>query len=318
MRPPLLWLTVVLALAITSLTRRVGAQPCPPGSAWCIGTDGRVILVPPAVPVDPNDARVRAEAEARARAAHDARLRAEAEAGARAEAEARARAELTLELARVERWRLYLGWQARVRDEAELTLSPSIEAVARANAAASFDRWAATPVPVLAPIADVSIAFPRTELGLLTFCAAVFTGRDLPSYKGACLPIRHRFDDAWALHADTSLLFERYGDRDYHSLGFHPAVAFSFARGKGASSGSHAFVRAGVDLHALLSGGAATPDAYVGGHVGLGVHADAGRGIGLGLEIRGLARGGTSASADGMSTLRLGAEIRLNVLSIAW
>ena len=306
-----LLLLLFVALAVPALARRAAAQGCPNNAPMCVSTDGRIIIAPPAASTQAGD-------EARARAEAEARARAEAEARARAEYEARMRAQLQAEIARVERWRVYFGWKARVAMEVEAKAAFELQAAAEANAARSYDRWASTPLPALGPHPDRFISFPRAELAPVTFCAAVFTGRDLPSYKGACSSFRYRFDDSWSLLFDGSFVFERYRDADFHSLGLHPALAYSFAEGRGRSAGSHAFVRAGGDVQLPVSGGPASPDAYVGGHVGLGAHVQAGDLVGLGVELRGLVRGGTSAADDGAARARLGAELRVNLLSFAW
>lgn len=300
----------IVVIAFSVIARTAGAQStCPTGATWCVGTDGRIIIAPPAptIHVDPGvDARARAEAEARARAEADAR--------ARAEYEARLQAEITRVLA----WQAYLSWQVRVRAEVETAAGVALDAEARAAAARYPDRWATTAIPALGPRPDRVIGFGRTELAPLSLCAAVFSGHGLPSYIGACVPLRFRFDESWSLLFDTSFVFERYGDTLFHSVGLHPALAWSFARGRGDLAGSHAFVRAGVDGQLPVDGGAMTPDTYVGAHVGLGVHAQVGDVYGLGLELRGLLRGGTNAADDGAARARFGAELRVNIVTLAW
>ncbi|MBX3261129.1 MAG: hypothetical protein KF782_15705 [Labilithrix sp.] len=301
----LLSLVAVLVPAAASTAR---AQTCPNNAPVCVGTDGRVIIAPPAptVHVDPNaDARARAEAEARARAEAEARLRAQ-------------QAALQAEVDRVLAWKAYLSWQARAKAEVELAASARLSADARANAERSWDRWAGAPLPLLGPRPDRYVAFPRAELSPLTFCAAVFTGRDLPSYMGACLPFRFRFDRSWSVLVDASFLFERYRDTRFHTAGLHPALAYSFAHGRGELAGSHAFVRAGFDGQIPIDGRTATPDTYVGAHAGLGAHAQLGDVVGIGLELRGLYRGGTSGADHGAARARFGAEVRAHVLTLAW
>jgi hypothetical protein len=299
----LLGLTAVL---VPALFGRAHAQQCPPGATTCVDTNGRIIIVPPmpTVRVDPQaDARARAEAEARARA--------EAEARARAEYDARLR--LDAEMSRVLAWQAYLSWQARARAEVELEASARLEAAARLNAERAPDPYVGRMLPQLGASADGPISYPRIDLGIPSFCSAVFTGPSFPWYAGLCTTLRVRFDESWALLLDPSFLFESYGRIDLHSVGLHPALAYSFANGHGGHTGSHAFVRGGLDGSLTLDGGAASPDAFVGAHVGLGGHLSDGL-LGMGIETRGLVREGTNAG----NHVRLGAELRFYVLSFSW
>jgi hypothetical protein len=291
---------VALLVAGSSANAQQGA--CPNNAPICVGPDGRVIIggrvQSPNVPVDPNiDARARAEAQARA----DADLR------------ARLAVERWLE------WKAYLDWLARIRIDAEARASARLRADASARASASWDRWASTPIPALGPHPDRIVSYPRESLGILPPCVAVFTSsrRALPAYGGVCLPFRHRFDDTWSLGVDTSYVFERYASAHWTSLGLHPNVRYSFAHGRGDGTASDAYLRAGVDGQVPLAGGHASPDTYVGGHVGLGVHANSGW-AGIGMELRGLARGGTSSAVNGAARLRFGAEFRFTLLTVNW
>jgi hypothetical protein len=297
-------LFALIAVLVPAAARKACAQTCPNNAPLCVGTDGRIIIAPPSPTVqDPN---AQAQAEARARAEAEARWRAQQQAA------------LQAEIDRVLAWKVYLSWQLRARAEAEAAAAMRLEAAARANATRSWNAWAVTPLPALGAHPDRVITYPRGELMLLTPCAAVFSGRDLPSYKGICLPFRVRFDDSWSAVLDASFLFERYRDTDFHTVGIHPAVAYSFAVGHGTIAGSHAYVRAGVDGQLPIDGASATADAYVGAHTGLGVQAQLGDVAGIGLELRGLVRGGTNSADDGISRARLGAEIRVHLLSLAW
>lgn len=299
---------VAAAVAVVGLPRPAHAQsPCPNNATVCVGPDGRVIIAPPSVRVDPNlDARVRAEAEARARADYEARMRAQQQAA------------LDLEISRVLTWKAYLGWQARVRAEVEASASARLGLEAVANASLLADRYAGAALPRLGPEPDRHVRFPHLETSLLAFCGAVFSGPHLPAYAGFCVPVRIRLTESLSVLSDVSFVFERYRDATFHSLGLHPAFAWSFAHGRGSLAGSDAFARIGVDGQLPVSGGSASPDAYTGAHVGLGVHAQLGSTFGMGAELRGLVRGGTSDADEGASTVRLGAEIRLHAVTIAW
>jgi hypothetical protein len=311
-RRPALSILLLAALLVPVLVKSARAQ-CPPGVTSCIGTNGQIIIVPPPVPslhVDPQaEARARAEAEARARAEADARARADYEAKLRLDA-------LNAEMSRVLAWQVYLGWQITARGDVEARASVDLQAAARMNAERQPDPYVGRMLPVLGPKADRPIGFPRVDFGPFSLCAAVFTGPGLVSYKGYCPVLRYRLNESWSVLAEPSLFYESHHDSDFLSLGFHPAVAYSFANGHGDHTGSHAFVRAGVDGDVPLAGGSTSPDAFVGGHVGLGGHLSNGL-IGGGLETRGLVRGGTSTSDYGNSKVRLGAEIRIYV-SFSW
>lgn len=289
------------ALVVPAFALSAHAQQCPPGATTCVDTNGRVIIAPPPLPtptvrLDPQlDARARAEAEARARADYEARLR------------------LDAEMKRVLTWEAYLTWQARVRVEVEAQAALKLEAAARLEAERARDPYVGMMLPQLGRSPDAPISFPRIELGLFSTCAAVFTGPSSPWYAGFCTTLRVRFDESWALVLDPSFLFESYRGVDFHSVGLHPALAYSFANGRGSMTGSHAFVRVGVDGSLPFDGGSASPDAFVGTHVGLGGHLS-GTFLGMGLETRGLVREGTNAGDH----VRLGAELRFYILSFSW
>jgi hypothetical protein len=168
-------------------------------------------------------------------------------------------------------------------------------------------------LPRLGARPDAPITFPRIDLGLFSGCGAVFTGPSLPWYAGFCTTLRIRFDESWALILDPSFLFENHRGEQFHSVGLHPALAYSFANGHGDLTGSHAFVRAGLDGSLPLDGGSESPDMLVGAHLGLGGHLSGGF-LGMGVETRGLVRAGTSAG----SPVRLGAELRFYILSFSW
>lgn len=271
----------------------------PNNAPICIGPDGRIIMggsaQSPPVRVDPS---------------------VDADARARAEAKARLDAEVNRYLA----WGAYLNWYANLRASARIRGDARLRAEAEATAAASWDRWAATPLPSLGSHPDRVVSYPRVELGLVTGCAAVFSSsrRALPSYVGYCAPIRLRIDPAWAVSLDASVVSERYDDARWASVGLHRGVSYSFAHGRGRLAGSDAFMRAGLDLHAPLDGGSAAPRAHVGGHVAFGIHAQLDDTFGMGLELRGLARGGTSTADNGAALVRVGAEVRVTLLSLGW
>lgn len=291
--------SILGALAVFALAAPARAQQwtCPNNAPVCVGPDGRIIMggrvQGPDVHIDPNaDARARAEAEARARA----------------EAEVR----------RYLAWRAYLDWQAQLTVTFRAQADARLRADANARAAASWDRWRAEPIPALGRRPDMAVVYPREELGIITACGALFTSsrRALPAYGGVCVPFRHRFDESWFLALDASFVDERYANATWASLGVHPGLGYSFAHGHGNATSSHAFVRAGADLQIPLAGGNASPDAYLGGHVGVG--ARTGGSLGLGIELRALARGGTSSADDAAARLRVGAEIRFSLLNVAW
>lgn len=303
------WILAVAALLVPAIARRVGAQQCPPGATTCVDTNGRIIIVPPSptIQIDP-------QAEARARAEAEARARAEADARARADYDARLRLELDAEMKRVLEWQAYLTWQARARAEVQARASVELDAAARMNAEGSRDPYVGMMLPRLGPTPDGPISYPRIDLGLFSTCAAVFTGPGFPWYAGFCTTLRLRLDESWALVLDPSFLFENHGREDFHSVGISPAVAYSFANGHGATrTGSHAFVRAGVDGSLPIDGGAHAPDSFIGAHAGLGGHVSNGF-VGAGVETRALVREGTNSGDH----VRLGAELRVYIVSFSW
>lgn len=304
-----------LAVALVALTSATSARAqslCPNGAAACVLPDGRVVVGgqvrPPPVDVDPGRARLEAEARARV----------EAEARARAQAAAR----LAAEIARYDAWTLRAGWTARLRLEARARAEARLRAQAAARASTSWDRWANAPLPAgaLAPRPDDPVTYPRSTIGILPGCAAVFSSsrRALPAYAGFCVPYRLRLDERWGVGLDASFVWERYGAASWKSVGVHPSVSWSFARGRGSTSASDAYLRAGVDVQAPVEGGRASPDAYVGSHVGLGVLTTGTTWGGFGVEIRGLARAGTSGADAGAAKPRLGAEVRLSLLTLSF
>lgn len=294
-----------LALALLFTARAAHAQErCTPQSTtWCaeVLPNGTIRMRPPPVQVrvDPPPVHVQV----------DPRLQAEADARARADA---------IELQRRLSWQAYFDFEARVRFEVEAQIRARVAAEASLSAQRTPDPFLTTAPPRLGANPDRAVSYPRVELAALPFCGAVFTGPGSPYHVGFCPPVRVRFDDTWGIALDPSFLWQGHGDIEFHTLGFHPAATFAFAHGRGKGAGSHAYLRAGGDAWLPLDGGTRTPDLFLGAHVGLGVHYQASDVLGLGMEMRGLLRGGTSDADQGMSRIRAGAEARLYVIALTF
>jgi hypothetical protein len=261
--------------------------------------NGSVRLRPPPVNVRVDPPRVQV----------DPRLQAEADARARVAA---------MEMQRRLAWQAYFDLEARVRFDVDLRVRARVAAEASLAAERTPDPFLRTALPRLGPNPDRYVSYPRIELAPFDFCGAVFTGGGSPVHYGFCPPVRVRLDDTWGLALDPSFLWQRHGDIAFRTLGFHPAATLAFARGRGKVAGSHAFVRAGGDAWLPIDGGARTADLLLGAHVGLGVHYQAGDLLGLGVEMRGLVRFGTSDADQGMSRIRGGVEARLYFLSFSF
>jgi hypothetical protein len=227
-------------------------------------------------------------------------------------AEARRRAEIDAQ------WNAYLAWEASMRVQLRASIEAGVRARihAEANAAARLtpDPYMAIRPPVTPPYIPPEPGFPRMEVGLLAFCFGAWTGPDSPFHAGYCPPVRLRFDERWALALDPSVLAFHHGSYNFSTVGFHPAVLYSFAHGVRSQAESHAYLRAGADAWFPVYELERTPNAFAGGHVGIGV-TSAGGGIFVNTELRGLVRAGIGSEPvpSGevrMSSIRAGFELR--------
>lgn len=227
-------------------------------------------------------------------------------------AEARRRAEVDAQ------WRGYVAWESSMRVQIRASLEAGVRARIHAEASAAArlttDPYMGVRPPVTLPYIPPEPDFPRMEVGLLAFCFGAWTGSNSPMHAGYCPPVRVRFDERWTLALDPSVLAFHEGAYDFSTLGFHPAILYSFAHGVRSQAESHAFVRAGADAWFPVYELERTPDAFAGGHAGVGVTA-AGGGIFVTTELRGLLRAGIGSEPvppgeARMSTLRAGFEVR--------
>lgn len=227
-------------------------------------------------------------------------------------AEARRRAEIDAA------WSGYVAWEAQLRLEVRASLEASVRARLRAEAAAAArltpDPYMAMRPPITLPYIPPAPQFPRMEVGLLALCFGAWTGPGSPRHGGYCPPVRVRFDERWTLALDPSVLAMHHDARGFSTLGLHPALLYSFAHGVRSYAESHAYVRAGADVWIPVYELQRTPDAFAGGHAGVGV-TSAGSGLFVGSELRALVRTGIGdepvpAGETKMSTLRAGFEVR--------
>ena len=230
-------------------------------------------------------------------------------------AEAKRRAAIDAE------WSAYVAWEAALRLEVRASIEASIRARLRAeaNAAARMTPdlyWNLQP-PITPYRIPPAPDFPRMDVGVLAFCVGAWTGSDAPRHAGFCPPVRVRFNETWTAALEPSVVAFKHGDRGFTTLGFHPALLWSFAQGVRSQAESHAYLRAGADVWIPVYELARTPDAFLGGHAGVGV-TTAGSGLFMASEVRGLVRGGVGsepvpAGEARMSTLRLGFEMRFTL-----
>lgn len=227
-------------------------------------------------------------------------------------AEARRRAEIDAQ------WRGYVAWEASMRVQLRASIEAGVRARIHAEASAAArlapDPYLALRPPVTLPYIPPEPDFPRMEVGLLAFCFGAWTGSDSPMHAGYCPPVRLRIDERWTVALDPSVLAFHHGAHDFSTIGFHPAVLYSFAHGVRSQAESHAYFRAGADAWFPVYELDRTPDAFAGGHAGIGV-TSAGDGLFVNTELRGLLRAGIGdepvpAGEVRMSTLRTGFEVR--------
>ncbi len=222
-----------------------------------------------------------------------------------------------LEAQRIAQWRIYFEWEAKIRLDVDAQIQATVRAQGRAAAEATPDPWRYRPLGGYGAHPDATVTYPFFDIGLLGVCVAVFQGPGRPGYGGFCLPLGIRLNPDWAIRMDPSFVWESHTDIDFHSFGLHPAVTWAYARGRGRHAASHAYLRAGFDMWLPIDGGRASPDAFGGLHAGAGAEWVEGP-LGIGAEVRALARAGFGPSDERMGRLRAGVEARVYALSLAF
>lgn len=222
-----------------------------------------------------------------------------------------------LEAQRIAQWHIYFDWEAKIRLEVDAQIQANVHAQARAAAEATADPWAYRPLAGYGAYPDATVTYPFFDIGILAGCVAVFQGAGHPAYYGVCEPFGIRLNRDWAIRLDPSFVFESHSDIDFHSFGFHPAVTWAFANGRGRHAASHGYLRGGLDAWLPIDGGRASPDAFGGWHVGAGAEDIEGP-VGIGAEVRALARAGLGPSDAHMGRLRAGVEARVYLLSLGF
>lgn len=235
---------------------------------------------------------------------------------------AQAQAQWQAELARRARWQAYFAWRAQIAADAQASINVRVAIdQMKLQARLTPDPYAITPPPFFAAPSDARVSFPRADLGLLGFCFGAYSGPGTPTYFGYCPAFRYRFNRRWALAFDPAVVSSQYNERSFGMVGLRPGLQVSFAQGTRGSTASNAYVIAGLDAWFPFSSTDNTPSVFLGGHVGVGAMISTGR-IGIGVETRGLVRGGVGNGSDAlaheMSSVRLGFEARAPVLYLSF
>lgn len=226
-----------------------------------------------------------------------------------------------LELERRARWEAYFTWRQKVWVEAQASI----------NAQVYIDplKYQARQVPDQLAYSSAGygmpgngyVKFPRVDIGFLTLCFGAYSGSGSPMYVGYCPAVRFRFNSRLAVALDPAFVTSLHDDRDYGMLGLRPGFEYSFAHGRRDTTASHAYAVAGFDLWLPTSGGATTPTAFLGAHLGLGAMIESGH-WGFGVETRALVRGGVgnqdNAYTREMSTFRVGFEVRAPAIYLSF
>jgi hypothetical protein len=232
-----------------------------------------------------------------------------------------AQAKWQAEIDRRARWDAYFQWRARVWASAQASINTQvyIEPL-KYQARMTPDPLAYSGAGYGTPGNDY-VSFPRAEIGFLALCLGAYSGSGAPMYAGYCPAVRFRFNARWAAAIDPAFVTSLYDDRSFGMFGLRPGVEYAFAHGRRELAASRAYVVGGLDLWFPTTGGATTPTAFLGGHVGLGAMISGGR-WGFGSEVRALIRGGVGNGDDGfaraMSTFRVGFETRPFVLQLSF
>jgi hypothetical protein len=234
---------------------------------------------------------------------------------------AQAQAQWQAEIERRARWDAYFTWRAQVwaSAQASIDVQPYVEPL-KYQARLTPDPLAYSSAGYAAPGGSY-VSFPRAEIGFLAVCVGAYSGPGSPMYAGYCPAVRFRFNARWAAALDPAFVTAPYDERSFGMFGVRPGVEYSFAHGRRDLAASHAYAVGGLDLWFPTTGGATTPTAFLGAHLGLGAMISGGR-WGFGAETRALVRGGVGngddAYARAMSTVRVGFEVRAPVVYLSF
>jgi hypothetical protein len=225
------------------------------------------------------------------------------------------------ELERRARWEAYFSWRQDVWVNAQ-SMSNMREQIAPFKYAAyqTPDPLAGSSASFGLPANDY-VKFPRLDIGVLAVCYAAYSGPGSPMYVGYCPAVRFRFNSRWGVALDPAMVTSIHDRRPFGTFGLRPGVEHTFAQGRRGTSASRGYAVAGFDLWFPTSGGATTPTAFLGGHLGLGAVIESGH-FGFGFETRALVRGGVgnqdNTRTAEMSTFRVGFEVRAPVIHLSF
>ena len=225
------------------------------------------------------------------------------------------------ELDRRARWEAYFTWRQDVWVGAQSTsrMQAQIDSF-KYFANQTPDPLAGSSAPYQAPPNDY-VKFPRVDIGILSICYGAYSGSGSPMYVGYCPAVRFRFNSRWAAALDPAIVTSLYSSRSFGTFGLRPGVEYTFARGRRDTAPSRGYAVGGLDLWFPTSGGATTPTAFLGGHLGLGAIIEGSQHFGFGFEVRALVRGGVgnqdNAYTPEMSTFRVGFEVRAPVIHLS-
>lgn len=225
------------------------------------------------------------------------------------------------EIDRRARWDAYFSWRAQVWASAQASgnMQAYIEPL-KYQARLTPDPLAYSGAGYGTPGPDY-VSFPRVDIGFLAICVGAYSGPGSPMYAGYCPAVRFRFNARWAVALDPAFVTAPYDERAFGMFGLRPGVEYAFAHGRRDLAASRAYAVGGFDLWLPTTGGATTPTAFLGAHLGLGAMISSGH-WGVGVETRALVRGGVGNADDGyaraMSTFRVGFEVRAPVVSLSF
>lgn len=227
-----------------------------------------------------------------------------------------------LELERRARWEAYFKWRQDVWVGAQSLshMQAQVDAY-KYQARLTPDPLAGSSAQYGLPAND-HVWFPRVGIGILSVCYGVYSGTGSPMYFGYCPAVRFRFNSRWSAALDPAMVTSIYSYRPFGTFGLRPGVEYTFAQGRRGTAPSRGYAVGGLDLWFPTSGGATTPAAFLGAHLGLGAIIEGSQHFGFGFEVRGLVRGGVGnqdnpVTAE-MSTFRVGFEVRAPVLQLSF
>lgn len=231
-------------------------------------------------------------------------------------------AQYRLEMERRARWDAYFSWQAKVKLDAKISFNiRGYVDLAKWKLRGQPDPYAAKPPPVIPVGGDGGSFYILGDI--LAACVGAYAGPGSPYYIGYCPAVRFRIAKYLRIALEPAIVQTYHGTdpRAFGMAGLRPGLEFTFlGGGKRERGGSRGYAIAGADSWFPFASDGRAPTAFLGAHVGLGLMVSLERTFSMGVEARGLLRGGVGDDgvdiAKEMSVLRGGYEIRMIMISL--